>query len=461
MSDREWLEQQMGATPAQPAADQANQQQNWQQQFVSLNPEAGPDETQVIQIPGAGVRRDSPANPAPPQQPQQPPAGQHQQQHPGHHTGAYPQHNGAYPQSQQYPPAESAPYGWPQPAAPERSVGAHSSGMSFAMADGSGLLGEHVRASEFVEQKKIPSSRGWRKWLYRATFGAANLGESPDEQLVRQMQQQVAAPLLGTFAVMVLGGKGGVGKTTTTVAIGSCFAALRPREQVVAIDADPGQGANLAARIDPSASSSYSDIVAADDLVRYSDMRARVGHNDAGLDVVASGAHRSAGTQASVSAELYNSTRHRLDDFYNIQLTDCGVDIQSPIMAGVLDNADALVMVTSAIPDGAEGAAKQMDWLAGQPKYRHLLDRMVLVINHIRTQDRRSDRKATQHLVTTLVERFGRWISEDRIIVMPYDRHVAKAGVIDPSEMAPLMKRRVLEATAALAISFPTTADAS
>ena len=33
-------------------------------------------------------------------------------------------------------------------------------------------------------------------------------------------------------------------------------------------------------------------------------------------------------------------------------------------MYGVLTHADALVMVTSANPDGAEGAAKQMDWLA-------------------------------------------------------------------------------------------------
>ena len=79
------------------------------------------------------------------------------------------------------------------------------------------------------------------------------------------------------------------------MAIGSTFAALRPREQVIAVDADPGQGANLAVRIDRNAaSSSYSDIVAANDLVRYSDMRARVGHNTIGLDVLASPAHRAA-----------------------------------------------------------------------------------------------------------------------------------------------------------------------
>ena len=111
----------------------------------------------------------------------------------------------------------------------------------------------------------------------QAVVRAINPGESPDEQFVRWNRDQISSPLAGTFSVVVLGGKGGVGKTSSTVVIGSTFAALRPREQVIALDADPGQGANLAVRIDRSASSSYGDIVAAKDLVRYSDVRARWG----------------------------------------------------------------------------------------------------------------------------------------------------------------------------------------
>ena len=98
---------------------------------------------------------------------------------------------------------------------------------------------------------------------------------------------------------------------------------------------------------------------------------------------------------------MYLKTRRRLERFYNILLTDCGVDIQHPVMEGVLTHADALVMVTSAMPDGAEGAAKQMDWLGNHPRYRHVFDRMVLVINHIRPPSGRRDRKATDDLVAT------------------------------------------------------------
>jgi MinD-like ATPase involved in chromosome partitioning or flagellar assembly len=331
-------------------------------------------------------------------------------------------------------------------------------GGSAVPGPGSGeLLGEQVRATDLVEAKKIPSSRGWRKWVYRLTFRAINPGESADEQLVRSMRNQIASPLAGTFSAVVLGGKGGVGKTSATVAIGSTFAALRPREQVIAVDADPGQGANLAVRIDRNAASSYNDIVAANDLVRYSDMRARVGHNAIGLDVLASPAHRAATAQTVITAELYLRTRRRLERFYNILLTDCGVDVQHPVMEGVLTHADALVMVTSAMPDGAEGAAKQMDWLSNHPRYRHVLDRMVLVINHIRAPWGRRDRKATDNLVATLVERFGRWVPAERIIVVPFDWHIAAAGVIDLDEMDALTRRRFLEVSAALATGFPAT----
>lgn len=345
------------------------------------------------------------------------------------------------------PPQHDTPGGYPG-GQPQGTGG-------FVPSAGSGeLLGEQLRATDLVAAKKIPSSRGWRKWLYRCTFGAINTGESADEQAVRWMRDQVAAPMAGTFSVVVLGGKGGVGKTTATVAIGSTFAALRPREQVIAIDADPGQGANLAARIDRAAASSYTDIVAANDLVRYSDMRARVGHNKIGLDVLASPAHRAATAQGIVDAQLYQRTRARLEQFYNILLTDCGVDIAHPVMEGVFAQANAVVLVTSAIPDGAEGAAKQMDWLSNHPSHRHVLSRMVLVINHIRQPSGRKDRKETDKLVSTLVERFGRWVPEDRIFEVPFDRHIAAAGVIDLDELRADTQRRFLEVSASLATNF-------
>jgi MinD-like ATPase involved in chromosome partitioning or flagellar assembly len=372
----------------------------------------------------------------------------------------------ARPRPQQPQPPVPHPPGWraapPGMHRPEQPVGqqfpypsgARTSG-GFVSAAGSGeLLGEQVRATDLVAVKKIPSSRGWRKWLYKLTFGAINTGESPDEQRVRAMKEQIAAPMGGTLRVAVIGGKGGAGKTSAAVAIGSQIAALRIHEHVIAVDADPGQGANLAVRVDRSAPSSYAEIIAATDAVRYSDIRARVGHNTSGLDVLASPSHRGAtGQSGDVTPEAYRAAQQRLENFYNVVVTDCGVDIRHPVMDSVLGTANAVVMVTSAVPDGAEGAAKQIDWLSHHRRYRSLMDRMVLVINHVRPPSSGWDRKNTASLVEIIKERFGRWIPPERIFVLLYDDHIATAAVLELDELKPLTRRRVLEMTAAIAFT--------
>lgn len=318
------------------------------------------------------------------------------------------------------------------------------------------LIHEHLRASDLVASRKIPPGRGWRKLLYRLSFGAINTGESPDEQQVRKLKTQVGAPFRGTYSIAVAGGKGGAGKTTITAAIGSVFASLR-RDKVVAIDADPAQAANLAARIDRSASSSFREILADEQLLRYADVRSHVGQNAVGLDVLASNPHTSA--RHAVDANIYATTHERLERFYSLLIADCGVDLQHPIMTGVLDRANAVVMVASAVPDGAEGAAKQIDWMSDRG-YRPLVSRLILVINHIRGHTSRKDKKQSDQLVATLVERFSRWVPRERIFVIPFDPHIAAAGVVDLDQLRPRTRRRFLQLAAALASGFSTTTDA-
>ncbi|MGV7254563.1 MinD/ParA family ATP-binding protein [Mycobacterium kansasii] len=321
---------------------------------------------------------------------------------------------------------------------------------------GGELLREQMRASDLAASRKIPSSRGWRKLVYRMSFRTINTGESPDERELRRLTAMVRTPLRGTYSIVILGGKGGTGKTTAAVAIGSTFASLR-NDKVVAIDADPAQAANLAARIDPTASNSFRDVIADQQLLRYSDMRSHVGQNDAvGLDVLASNAYVSG--RDPVDSTIYSDAYDRLERFYSVLISDCGVDLVHPVMAGVLARANAVVMVASAVPDGAEGAAKQMDWLQ-EAGYRQLASRMVLVINHIRGHTSRKDRKQSRRLVATLVERFGRWLPPERIFVVPFDRHIAMAGLLELDQLKPRTRRRFLEITAELATGFSATTD--
>lgn len=287
---------------------------------------------------------------------------------------------------------------------------------------GAELRSEQISASELNVPRKIPSSRGWRKWLYYGTFKLINTGESPDEQLLRNLEATVAGHLRGTYSIVVLGGKGGVGKTTTTAAVGSTFASLR-KDKTIAIDSNPDRASNLADRIDPSATDSYKDVLSDPNLQRYTDIRSHVGMNGAGLDVLG---NRYQSDRQPLSAQIYTDTHAQLQRFYSVLISDSGTDVDHPVIPGLMAGADALIMVASTAPDGAKGAAELMDW-AYEAGYHRLLQRTVVVINDVRGEDGRAHRK----LVDSLVEKFSRWVSPQRVFVVPFDPHIASAGVID------------------------------
>lgn len=329
------------------------------------------------------------------------------------------------------------------PATQEPRWSQHPQQPSYAEA----FMREQIRATELVEPRKIPSSRGWRKWLYRGSFKTINVGESPDERWLRDLNTTVAAPLRGTYSIVVLGGKGGVGKTTAAAAVGSTFAALRT-DKTVAIDANPDRASNLADRIDPKANNSYREVLRDKRLGRYSDMRSHVGENKAGLDVLAGA--RGGG----LSARMFADTHQQLQRFYSILISDSGTDVYHPVVPALVGTANSAIMVASALPDGAQGAADLMDWLAETGQHR-LLKRTVVLINEIRNDRGRAHRR----LVETLEEKFARRVGPGQVFVIPYDPHIASAGPIDITQMRPQTRRRFLEVTSVLASGFAATED--
>ena len=139
---------------------------------------------------------------------------------------------------------------------------------------------DSIRTSELVPPKKVPPRKGWRRFIYRATFGLINLGPSPDEQRLADLENKIRSLLRGHYKIGVFG-KGGVGKTTVAASVGSIFAELRQDDRVVAIDADTAFG-KLGSRIDPNAAGSYWELAADEHLDTFADVRSRVGNNSAG-----------------------------------------------------------------------------------------------------------------------------------------------------------------------------------
>ncbi len=286
---------------------------------------------------------------------------------------------------------------------------------------------------------------GWR-WLVRvATFGLWNVGESPAEVRRAQLVARVNQPIRGDYKIAMLSMKGGVGKTTTTVGLGSTFASLRG-DHVVAADANPDRG-TLGARIPTQTTATVRDLL--DDVAsihRYSDVRAFTSQAPSRLEVLAS--ERDPYRAEAFSEADYRGALSVLEGFYNLILTDCGTGLTHSAMRGVLTTADSLVLVCSPALDGAQSADATLNWLQAQG-FGHLVDRTVVVISLARPG-------ASTVNVDQLVAHFGERVRAVHII--PFDMHLAEGSEVDLQRLAPATREAFMELAALVADDFPEAA---
>jgi MinD-like ATPase involved in chromosome partitioning or flagellar assembly len=112
----------------------------------------------------------------------------------------------------------------------------------------------------------------------------------------------------------------------------------------------------------------------------------------------------------------------------------------------VLSTVSGLVIVASASIDGARQAAVTMDWLR-QNGYQDLLGRSCVVINHVVPGKANID-------VADLVQQFERHVAPGRVIVLPWDKHIAAGTEIQLDLLNKSFRRRILELGAALSDDF-------
>ncbi len=292
----------------------------------------------------------------------------------------------------------------------------------------------------------VTPDRGWRRILRQLTFGLVKLGPSPAQQQDAQFEAVIRTRLIGNYKVGVLG-KGGVGKTSVAASVGSLFAELRRQDHVVAIDADTAFG-RLSSRIDPGSTGSFWELTADKNLQSFSDVVARVGRNSAGLHVL--GGEPASGPRRVLDPAIYREAALRLDRHFAISVIDCGSTMDALVTQEVLRDLDALIVVSSPWADGANAAARTMEWLADQG-FEALLQNSVVVLND---SDGHADKRTRAVLAREFIDH-GR-----PVIEVPFDPHLRPGGVIEVSrEMASATRRKFLEATATIAGYFAKRAE--
>ncbi|HEY0452237.1 MinD/ParA family ATP-binding protein [Actinophytocola sp.] len=301
---------------------------------------------------------------------------------------------------------------------------------------------DELSSAKLLKQVKRRPQSGWRKAVFVASGHLINVGESPADLERRELITRVNQPLRGCYKIAMLSLKGGVGKTTTTTTLGSTFSSLRG-DRVIAVDANPDRG-TLSQKIPLETTATVRHLLRdADRIHRYSDIRAYTSQGPSRLEVLAS--EQDPAVSEAFSEDDYRRTVTLLEHFYNIVLTDCGTGLMHSAMKGVLDIADALVVVSSGSVDGARSASATLDWLDVHG-YRDLVSRSVAVINSVRPRAGSVD-------LDKLAQHFG---ARCRAVCrIPFDPHLEEGAEIELDRLAAPTRLALLELAATVADGFP------
>ncbi|HLS78054.1 MAG TPA: AAA family ATPase [Nocardia sp.] len=300
--------------------------------------------------------------------------------------------------------------------------------------------GSSVNDLNLLKRARRAPRSGWRRAVHKVSGGVINPGESAADVVHRDLVERVNQPVRGDYRIAILSLKGGVGKTTTTVGLGSTFASLRG-DRVIAIDANPDLG-TLAHRVPRQTRSTVRNLLEDQNISRYSDVRAHTSQAPSRLEVLAS--EQDPAVSEAFSEADYRKAISILQSFYNIILTDCGTGLMHSAMAGVLDMASSLVLVTSPAIDGARSASATLDWLEHHG-YGKLVERTVVVVNASRRGASTVDLDQLRKL----------FLDRTRAVqIVPFDDHLAEGAEIDLELVGKPTRRALLELAAMVADDF-------
>jgi putative peptide zinc metalloprotease protein len=329
--------------------------------------------------------------------------------------------------------SEAAAAGGPEP--PEPATGAPD--LTPITLTAAAFTDAHMLRS----RPAVPTA-GWQRAVYRGSAHLVNPGPGPVEQRRTELERRLCAPIDGSHRVVVMSRKGGVGKTTMTLALGSTFATLRG-DRVVAVDANPDAG-NLAHRVAPPNPRTITDLLdRVDDIGSYAELRSYVSQApESRLEVLGSDDDPRIGM--ALNRDAYHRLIRLLDRFYNLILLDTGTGILDSANQGLLSEANELVVVLRPGVDGGRAAALTLDWL-DEHDYSDLVSEAVVVINGVR--------RGVGAPLAPMVKHFSRRCA--RVVTVPWDPALESGSQTLVSSLRADTRASLVEVAAAVADSFP------
>jgi putative peptide zinc metalloprotease protein len=296
--------------------------------------------------------------------------------------------------------------------------------------------------AEMLPRRAHVPEQGWQRVVYRLSRGGLNPGPGAAEKRRAELERRLRTPIEGSRRVVVMSRKGGVGKTTMTLALGSVFSTLRG-DRVVAVDANPDAG-NLAHRVAPPNKRTVTDVLEdLDGIGSYAELRSYLSQApESRLEVLASDDDPRIGM--ALARDDYHRLIGLLDHYYNLILLDTGTGILDSANQGLLGEADELVLVLRAGLDGGRAAALTLDWL-DEHDYGDLVRRAVVVVNAVRPGVGAPLEPMTQHFAQRC----------SRVVTVPWDPALETGGQTGLPALRRETQDGLVEMAAAVADNFP------
>lgn len=347
------------------------------------------------------------------------------------------------------PPAQSSPQNNALPATSPKP-GSDAPSTSYdgpthppdMFVTGYGAPEEH---QQVVTSRRRPAGTGWRKMVSKATFGLITPGPSAKQEQTEELVRRIKSALVDVYVVAFVNAKGGVGKTTMTVAAGSAIARERG-DRVIAVDVDTDLG-NLASRFEQhgGANANIEALSSLQDASSYPTVRVFTVQNDDRLEMLAS--QSDPRSSFILNSHDFEATMKILRLHYNVILLDCGTAITSPLFTTIAKHVDSLVVVASQDPPGLNGAWATLAWLKAHG-FGRLLPRTVVALDATFKGKPMVDINAAE-------TQFREHIPGVNVVRIPYDVHLAEGGDIAFTELKSRTRKALMELAGAVAQHYP------
>ncbi|MFJ6051422.1 SCO5717 family growth-regulating ATPase [Streptomyces sp. NPDC092307] len=368
----------------------------------------------------------TPPQPQQPQQPQPPAAPQPYDPRTAGQWSAGPgQQQPPQHQQQHHQPAPQ-----PQPHDPRYSAGQTGGGAPLGY-----TAAVELSSDRLLRNKQKPKNNN------NGVGGRFRFGGKAAEADRRRKLELIRTPVMSCYRIAVISLKGGVGKTTTTTALGATLATER-QDKILAIDANPDAG-TLGRRVRRETGATIRDLVQAIPYLNsYMDIRRFTSQAPSGLEIIANDVDPAVST--TFNDEDYRRVIETLGRQYPIILTDSGTGLLYSAMRGVLDLADQLIIISTPSVDGASSASTTLDWLSAHG-YADLVSRSLTVISGVRETSKMIK-------IEDIVQHF-----ETRcrgVVVVPFDEHLAAGAEVDLDMMRPKTREAYFNLSALVAEDF-------